>query len=74
LTGALNTVNFVISLITFYTLDKARNGSIVAINTLVKSITFFDLVYFFIVSVIVGAMCVFVTLFIARRANSPRIL
>jgi putative membrane protein len=69
LTGALNTVNFVISLITFYTLDKARNGSIVAINTLVKSITFFDLVYFFIVSVIVGAMCVFVTLFIARRAS-----
>lgn len=69
LTGALNTVNFVISLITFYTIDKARNGSVVAIKTLIDSITFYDLSYLFLSAIVTGAICVFVTLFLAKKAS-----
>ena len=35
LVGGLNTVNFVLSLITFLVLDKARNGAVIAIKELI---------------------------------------
>ncbi len=37
LIGGINTVNFVLSLVTFYTIDKARNGAVIAVQALVPS-------------------------------------
>jgi putative membrane protein len=36
LVGGLSTVNMVLSLVTFYVLDKARNGAVVAVSELVS--------------------------------------
>lgn len=36
LLGGLNTVNMVLSLVTFYVLDKARNGSVIALSELIN--------------------------------------
>jgi TctA family transporter len=36
LVGGLNTVNFVLSLVTFLVLDKARNGAVIAIKELIS--------------------------------------
>ncbi|PIN70546.1 hypothetical protein COV93_01020 [Candidatus Woesearchaeota archaeon CG11_big_fil_rev_8_21_14_0_20_43_8] len=38
LVGGINTVNFLFSLVTFYTLDKARNGAIVAVQQIAGTI------------------------------------
>ena len=38
LIGGINTVNFIFSLVTFYTLQKARNGGIVALQQIVEKI------------------------------------
>lgn len=39
LVGTISTVNFVLSLVTFYVLDKARNGAVVAVKELVEPTT-----------------------------------
>jgi putative membrane protein len=36
LVGGLNTVNMILSLVTFYVLDKARNGSVIALSELIS--------------------------------------
>ncbi|PLW79555.1 hypothetical protein C0585_07215 [Candidatus Woesearchaeota archaeon] len=36
LIGGLNTVNMILSLVTFYVLDKARNGSVIALSKLIE--------------------------------------
>jgi len=70
LTGAINTVNFVLSLVTLYTLDKARNGSIVAVKSLVESIGFSDFIFFILLALFVGAVSVFISLYLARKGSS----
>jgi len=65
--GGINTVNFLLSLVTFYTIDKARNGGVVAIQQLLESLTILELLLFFGVALIVGGIATILTLFIAKR-------
>src|SRR3989344_3447012 len=43
LIGGINTVNFIFSVATFYTIQKARNGAIVAISKIMESISLLQL-------------------------------
>ena len=64
--GGINTVNFTFSLVTLYTLQKARNGAVVAVLEILKSIDFPGLVVFLCVALIVGGIATFLTLRITR--------
>ena len=67
LNGGINTVNFMFSLVTFYTLEKARNGAVLVILELVKKIDYSELLIFLAAALIVGSICVFFTLWFARK-------
>lgn len=66
LIGGINTVNFVFSLATFYTLEKARNGAIVAVLEIVQSITFNELLILMCAALIAGGIATFLALKITR--------
>jgi putative membrane protein len=66
LIGGINTVNFVFSLATFYTLEKARNGAIVAVMEIIKSINLNELIVFLAAALIAGGFAVFLALFFTR--------
>jgi len=66
LMGGINTVSMVVALITFYTIDKARNGSIAVVQTMIQTITLEKLLMFFAVSIIAGAIATFLTLKISK--------
>ncbi|MBR9690479.1 hypothetical protein GOV08_02230, partial [Candidatus Woesearchaeota archaeon] len=66
LIGGVNTVNMVLSLVTLFVLDKARNGSVIAISNLLE-IDIFGLLTLVVSSVLTGIICVFLALFIAKR-------
>lgn len=66
LIGGINTVNFVFSIATFYTLQKARNGAIVAVMEIVKNIGLNELVVFLAATLIAGGAAVFLALFFTR--------
>ena len=66
LIGGINTVNFVFSIATFYTLQKARNGAIVAVMEIVKNISLNELVVFLAATLIAGGAAVFLALFFTR--------
>ena len=38
--GSINVVNFIVSVATFFTIDKVRNGAVVAVQQIVGEITF----------------------------------
>lgn len=66
LIGGINTVNFVFSLATFYTLQKARNGAIVAVMEIVRSISLNELIVFLAAALIAGSIAAFLALLFAR--------
>ena len=66
LVGGINTVNFIIALVTVYTLDKARNGAIVAVMDILTSIDLARLVVFAAIALIVGGIATILTLKIAK--------
>jgi putative membrane protein len=66
LVGGLNTASMIISLCSFYVLDKARNGSILAIRELIE-IDLASLVLFLLVVLVVGSIAVFVALFLSKQ-------
>jgi putative membrane protein len=66
LIGGINTVNFVFSLATFYTLHKARNGAIVAVMEIVESISLNELIMFLGVALLAGGIATFLALKITR--------
>ena len=65
--GGINTVNFLLSLVTFYTIDKARNGGVVAIKQLLENISFSEVLVLFIVALIVGGSATILVFFIGKR-------
>ena len=69
LIGGINTVNMVLSLVTLFVLDKARNGSVIAISKLME-VGLTDILVLVISASLVGAVCIFLTLFIAKRFSS----
>ena len=66
LIGGINTVNFVFSLATFFTLSKAMNGAIVAVMEILESINIFELVVFLAVALIVGGIASYLALRITK--------
>ena len=66
LAGGINTVNFLVSLVTMYTLQKARNGAMVVALELVQSVSFRDLLLYLTIAIIVGGLATLLTLSLAR--------
>ncbi|MEA3430824.1 MAG: tripartite tricarboxylate transporter permease [Nanoarchaeota archaeon] len=66
LVGGVNTVNFMFSLVTLYTLQKARNGAVIAVMEIIKSINIKELIIFIAVALIVGGIATFLALKITK--------
>ena len=66
LVGGLNTVNFIFSFVTLYTIEKSRNGAVVVISKLLEDYTIIVLVIFLCASLIAGAAATFLTLKLSR--------
>ncbi len=65
LLGSINTVSMMLSLITLYTIDKARNGSIVVVATLLGAVNQNMLAIFFTCALIAGCIATFAALFMS---------
>ncbi len=66
LQGSINTVNFVLSLAALLVLDKARNGSIIAVQQLLTGITLGHILVFLAVTVLAAGFALILTLWFAR--------
>lgn len=66
LVGAIGTVSMALSLITLYTINKARNGSIIVVQELLGQIDLNIFLLIMCVSLIAGAIGVFLTMFFTR--------
>ncbi len=66
LLGGINTVNFTFSLVTFFTLGKARNGAVVAILEIIKEISLSQLLVFLFAALVAGCVAALLALFFAR--------
>ncbi|MBI2135186.1 tripartite tricarboxylate transporter permease [Candidatus Woesearchaeota archaeon] len=66
LIGSIGTVDMVISMVTFYTLDRARNGAIFAIQELLSKIDLSMLILFIATALIAAGLATFLVLFLAR--------
>jgi putative membrane protein len=64
--GGINTVNMFVSIITFYTINKARNGSIVALKEILQTITLEKVLLVISSSLFVAGVCVFLGIFISK--------
>lgn len=65
--GGIGSANMVASLVTFYALDKSRNGAIVAVRELLQTITLAQFGMFLAVTLISGSIAVMLTLYFAKR-------
>ena len=66
LVGGINTVNFVFSLAALYTIEKARNGAVVAVLQLMDSTTLAQLSIFLFAALLAGGAAAFLALFFAK--------
>jgi len=66
LMGGIDTVNFVLSTVTLYTLDKARNGAIIAVKELIVETTIYHVIAYAGIMLFVGSIAVVITLQLAR--------
>jgi putative membrane protein len=66
LIGSLNTINMVLSFIALYTIDKARNGAVIAISKLIQDFSLNHLVLFLAVSLIVAGIATFLTINLSK--------
>lgn len=66
LVGGINTVNFALSLVTLFVLDKARNGSIIVVSKILENLTMNDLIMFIGVALVAGGASTFLTLKISK--------
>ena len=66
LVGGINTVSMVLSLITLFTIQKARNGSIIVVQQLLQNIDLNTLILFMAVALVAGGIATFLTLYISK--------
>jgi len=66
LTGGINTASMLLSLAAFYSLNKKRNGSIIAIAQILKGASASDFVMLVLSAVIAGSVSAIITLKISR--------
>ena len=64
--GGINTVSMILSLITLFTIEKARNGSIIVVQQLMKNIDMNTLILFLSVALIAGGIATFLTMYVSR--------
>lgn len=64
--GGINTVNFVVSFVSLYVLDRARNGSIVVISKIIDSFGIDQLILFVAVSLVSGGLAVLLTISLSK--------
>ena len=65
-TSSINTIDFVISIIAFYLIERARNGSVYAISQIMPKIAFHQLIAYITLILIVSIVSFFLTLFIGK--------
>jgi len=70
LISGINTVNFLFSLVSFYTINKARNGAIVALMEIVKSISLKELIVLTAVALVAGSLAAYLALFFSKIFSS----
>ena len=66
LVGGINTVSMILSLITLFTIEKARNGSIIVVQQLMQNIDLKILILFLSIALIAGGIATFLTLYISK--------
>ncbi|MBT7902299.1 hypothetical protein HN587_00410 [Candidatus Woesearchaeota archaeon] len=66
LVGGINTVNFVLSLITFLILNKARNGAVIAVSNFLPKLTIQILILFLASTLLIGGIATILTLKISK--------
>ncbi|MDD5086297.1 MAG: tripartite tricarboxylate transporter permease [Candidatus Nanoarchaeia archaeon] len=66
LMGSINTFNFILSIVTLYVLDKARNGSIIAVQKLIGPVSMNHIIVFLCSALIAGSLSVFLAVFLAK--------
>ncbi|MBN2880484.1 tripartite tricarboxylate transporter permease [Candidatus Woesearchaeota archaeon] len=59
LTGGINTANMAISIITLYTINKARNGAVLAITKFIPNLEMTNFLLLLIAALITGSIAVF---------------
>ncbi|MGM5480409.1 MAG: tripartite tricarboxylate transporter permease [Nanobdellota archaeon] len=67
LVGGINTVNFAFSLVTLVILQKARNGAVLGMSTIVDTLTNTHILLFFPIILITGAVAVIIGLFLSKK-------
>ena len=70
LVGGINTVSMLLSLITLFTIQKARNGSIIVLQQLMQNIDKNTLILFLAVALIAGGAATFLTLYVSKIFSS----
>ncbi len=70
LIGAINTVNFTLSLLTLLVLGKARNGAVITVQKLVENITLPHILLFLSTALIAGGAAFILGLYISRGFSS----
>jgi putative membrane protein len=66
LLGGISTVNFIFSLATFYAINKARNGAVVAIGEFIPSLSRNDLILLLAVALIVAGISTYIALWCSK--------
>ncbi len=66
LIGSINTVNMIVSLVSLYTINKARNGAVLAIRELLASIDLNSLILFLAASLFAAGIATFLALLLTR--------
>jgi putative membrane protein len=66
LQGSINTVNFVLSLAALLVLDKARNGSIIAVQQLLDAVTLSHIIAFLAITLVATGVATLLALWFAR--------
>ncbi len=70
LVGGINTIGFLVSLVTVYTIDKARNGAVIVVMNIINSINLQKLILFSLVALVVGGIAAILTLRIAKMFSN----
>ncbi len=66
LVGGINTVSMILSLITLFTIGKARNGSIIVVQQLLEVISLDTLMLFLAVALAAGGIAAMITLYVSK--------
>lgn len=64
--GGINTVNFVLSFVSLYVLDKARNGAVVGISQIIESLTIRHFILFIAVCLISSGLAAISTIYLSK--------